>query len=165
MPKTFIPPKTKKIWMAKGELSKYIKMRYVDHTRPKDVWVYQKGDSLFQVKTKSAWLLDNRCSRHMNGYKRILRHITPCKKDPIIFTYNSTNTMIGKGMVRNVINQFLKNVYLVDGLSYNLISISELCDIGCDIKFEKYECTIRNFDKTILARNKRVHNNFSSKFN
>lgn len=37
--KSFIPPKTKRIWLAKVNLRKYNKMRYLDHNGSKNVWV------------------------------------------------------------------------------------------------------------------------------
>lgn len=87
-----------------------------------------------------------------HDWRRIFWHITPCKPDSMTFLDNNAIPMIGKGVVRNINNPFLKNVYLGDGLSYNLIRISQLSDIKCNVKFEKYGCTITNFDETILSK-------------
>lgn len=64
------------------------------------------------------------------------------KKEPVTFTGNITCTMIGKGITGVIDNPFLKNIYLVESLEYNLISINQLCDKGCSVNFKKYECTI-----------------------
>lgn len=44
----------------------------------------------------------------------------------------------------------LMNVKLVEGLSANIISISQLCDQGYSIKFSKEKCEVLNADSNLL---------------
>jgi len=37
-------------------------------------------------------------------------------------------------------------VWLVDGLEHNLLSITQFCDNGYDVMFEKTNCTVMNKD-------------------
>jgi len=50
-------------------------------------------------------------------------------------------------------------VWLVDGLRHNLLSISQFCDNGYDVMFDKTNCTIVNKnDNFIVFKGKRVDN-------
>jgi len=56
-------------------------------------------------------------------------------------------------------------VWLVDGLEHNLLSISQLCDNGYDVMFEKTNYTIINKDnKFIVFKGKRVKNVYKINF-
>jgi len=51
-------------------------------------------------------------------------------------------------------------VWLVDGLRHNLLSLSQFCDSGYDVMFDKTNCTIINKnDKSIVFKGKRKKNN------
>jgi len=55
---------------------------------------------------------------------------------------NTTMKVIGLGIVGNAKKFLIENVLLVDGLKHNLLSISQLCDKGFDIKFLSNKCLI-----------------------
>ena len=40
----------------------------------------------------------------------------------------------------------INNVWFVDGLRHNLLSISQFCDNGYDVLFNKNNCTVINTD-------------------
>jgi len=53
----------------------------------------------------------------------------------------------------------INNVWLVDGLEHNLLSISQFCDNGYDVMFEKTNCIVINKDnKSIVFKGKREEN-------
>jgi len=59
----------------------------------------------------------------------------------------------------------INNVWLVDGLEHNLLSISQFCDNGYDVMFEKTNCTVINKDnKSIVFKGKRVENFYKINF-
>jgi len=56
-------------------------------------------------------------------------------------------------------------VWLVDGLEHNLLNISQFCDNGYDVMFEKTNCTIINKDnKSIVFKGKKVENVYKINF-
>jgi len=56
-------------------------------------------------------------------------------------------------------------VWLEDGLEHNLLSISQFCDNGYDVLFEKANCTeINKDDKSIVFKGKRVENVYKINF-
>ena len=65
--------------------------------------------------------------------------------------YNGTITLgdkgkcniIGVGKIGNNISNLIDDVYLVDGLKFNLLSISQLCDKGNKVTFDKEKCEVR----------------------
>jgi hypothetical protein len=59
------------------------------------------------------------------------------------FGGNQSGKIIGMGTIGNS-SISSNNVWLVDGLEHNLLSISQCCDNGYDLMFEKTNCTIIN---------------------
>ncbi|KAK2970053.1 hypothetical protein RJ640_008914 [Escallonia rubra] len=89
----------------------------------------------------NKWILDNGCSRHMTGDRSLFSHITPKDGDLVTFGDNSNGKIIGKGKI-GIGSMSIDNVSLVDGLKFNLISISQLIDSGHKIHFEGDQCLI-----------------------
>ena len=61
-----------------------------------------------------------------------------------LVTFGTTKSkIIGVGKVGNQ-NVTISNVYFVEGLNFNLLSISQLCDSGIDVKFDSQACYLIN---------------------
>ncbi|KAL1218646.1 hypothetical protein V5N11_029518 [Cardamine amara subsp. amara] len=65
-----------------------------------------------------------------------------------------------KGFTRGETQPNLKNVYMVEGLKVNLISISQLCDIGLNVTFIKSECKAVDDHGNVRLEGQRSENNF-----
>ena len=81
----------------------------------------------------------------MSGDKR--QFLTLGAKDEggtVTFGDNSQGKIIGIGKVQISSSTFIDNVLLVKGLKHNLISISQLCDLGLKVCFETNMCIITN---------------------
>lgn len=52
-----------------------------------------------------------------------------------------------------------KNVLFVDGLEVNLISISQLCDEPCLVKFINKECTVYDSTRNVVFKGIRLEDN------
>ena len=90
---------------------------------------------------RNKWIIDSGCSRHMTGDKS--KFLSLVAKEGGLVTLGDSNTVriIGKGTIGN--EKFsINNVRLVDGLKYNLISVSQLTDAGHSVKFAKDMCFI-----------------------
>ena len=56
-------------------------------------------------------------------------------------------------------------MWLVDGLRHNLLSISQFCDNGYDVMFDKTNCIVVNKnDNSIIFKGKRIDNVYKSNF-
>ncbi|KAK2995575.1 hypothetical protein RJ640_000051 [Escallonia rubra] len=89
----------------------------------------------------NKWILDSRCSRHMIDDRSLFSHITPKNGGLVTFGDNSNGKIIGKGKIGTG-SISIDNVYLVDGLKFNLISISQLIDSGQKVQSEGDKCLI-----------------------
>jgi len=59
----------------------------------------------------------------------------------------------------------INNVWLIDGLKHNLLSISKFCDNGYDVLFDKTSCTVVNkSDNSIIFKGKRMDNVYKINF-
>ena len=64
---------------------------------------------------------------------------------------------VGIGDVGKNDQTFIHNVLLVDNLSYNLLSLSQLCDRNLFVLFKKLECLIFDSKFNIIFKGKRVN--------
>ena len=62
----------------------------------------------------------------------------------VTFGDNKKGKIIGKGNIGNDSSTLIENIHLVDGLKHDLLSISQLCDKGCRVIFDKKNCIIEN---------------------
>ena len=80
------------------------------------------------------------------------------------FGGNQTGKVIGSGTIGNS-SILTNNVWLVDGLRHNLLSISQFCDNGYDVLFVKNNCTMINKDdQSIVFKGKRRNNVYKINF-
>nr|GFA08774.1 copia protein [Tanacetum cinerariifolium] len=95
------------------------------------------------------WYLDSGCSRRMTGVKSYLYKYVEQSGPKVVFRYNSTCTTEGYGSIKcNCIVS--TKVAFVNGLKYNLISISQLCDANYIIQFDEKSGTIFNSNKEVV---------------
>ena len=108
----------------------------------------QNGQTI-QIK-RNKWILDSGCSRHMTGNPNMLNNVTYKEGGLVNFGDNSKGYVIGIGNVGNSETPIITNVLLVRNLKHNLLSISQLCDKGYKIKFEKDKCQIEDNNSVII---------------
>jgi len=93
-----------------------------------------------QLKKKSIWHVDSGCSRHMTGDVSCLQDFRSCEGGYVAFGSDSKGGKItGKGMVSKGKMTF-SDVYYVEQLKYNLLSVSQVCDKKHSILFTETEC-------------------------
>ncbi|CAL8107783.1 unnamed protein product [Prunus armeniaca] len=119
--------------------------------RTKLVWKKKEEKCLVTLMALSArksdtWYFDSGCSRHMSGDKCWFTNLnTECVEGSVTFGDGSKGKILGKGDVETLGLPFLKNVMLVENLQANLISISQLCDDGSSVWFDKDQCYVADF--------------------
>jgi len=94
------------------------------------------------------WYLDSGCSKHMtwdiNNFVTLSRYN---EGGTITFRDDSKGKIVGIGNIKIGSSSLIENVVLVEGLKYNLLSISQLCDKSFKIVFDDFSCDI--LDKKI----------------
>ncbi|GKV43038.1 hypothetical protein SLEP1_g50379 [Rubroshorea leprosula] len=100
-------------------------------------------------KMKNKWYLDSRCSRHMTGDPSQFSSLMPLDGGTVTFGDNGKGIVKGIGKIGNKSISF-HDVWYVDGLKHNLLSISQLCDHMLSVVFSKSHC------KIIDSRNDKV---------
>jgi len=80
------------------------------------------------------------------------------------FGGNQSGKIIGTGTIGNA-SISINNVWLVGGLKHNLLSISQFCDNGYDVLFNKTSCTVVNKSyNSIIYKGKRMDNVYKINF-
>ena len=86
--------------------------------------------------------MDSGCSRHMIGNREKFVNLTVKDGGKVIFGGKEKCKIIRQGKVSEDPSCSVDEVLLVEGLNYNLLSISQLCDKGHRVIFEFNKCKI-----------------------
>jgi hypothetical protein len=89
----------------------------------------------------SSWIIDSGCTNHMTGEKKMPTSYVKNKdsQDSIIFGDGNQGKVKGLGKIAISSEHSISNVFLVESLGYNLLSVSQLCNMG-------YNCLFANVD-------------------
>ena len=82
-------------------------------------------------------------TREKDMFSSLEHYDTP--KETIVYGDNSKGDVIGMGNIAISNDNSLSNVYLVESLGYNLLSVSQLCEKG-------YNCLFTNEGVTVFKR-------------
>ncbi|VFQ85161.1 unnamed protein product, partial [Cuscuta campestris] len=96
------------------------------------------------AKYPGVWYLDSGCSRHMTGDASLLSNLIPY--DGTRVTFGGSNDFgLTKGLGNLVYKGLtIQAVSYVEGLNYNLLSISQFCDKGYSLEFCKDMASLKN---------------------
>ncbi|CAJ2666514.1 unnamed protein product [Trifolium pratense] len=96
--------------------------------------------------------------RFQKGDKQLFSKLTMKEGGSVGFGGNQKGKIIGTGTVGNS-SLSINDVWLVDGLKHNLLSISQFCDNGYVVVFNKESCTVSNqSDNSIIFKGLRKNN-------
>ncbi|WJX61599.1 hypothetical protein P8452_46671 [Trifolium repens] len=94
----------------------------------------------------------------MTGERHMFQTLTLKEGGTVGFGGKQKGKIIGTCTVGNS-SLSINNVWLVDGLKHNLLSISQFCDSGFVVMFDKDACTVtRDSDKSVVFRGLRKGN-------
>ncbi|XP_072066923.1 uncharacterized protein [Arachis hypogaea] len=108
--------------------------------KPKGFSKTQKSVCLASKKKMDMEYLDSGCSRHMTGRDTFFIKLNKYNGGFVIFGDNGKGKIIAIGKVGKDFSTCIDSVFLVDGLKHNLLSISQLCDLGYAVTFRKSDC-------------------------
>ena len=92
-------------------------------------------------------MIDSGCTNHMTREKKMFSSFETNDEsnENIVFGDNSKGKVLGLGNVAISNDHSISNVFLVNSLNYNLLSVSQLCEMG-------YNCLFTNVDVTVFRR-------------
>jgi hypothetical protein len=112
-------------------------------------WKKKESDkcgSVFSAQRRmNPWYIDSGCSKHMIGDKGKFLSLIERKSGNVTFGNDAPGKIKGKGMV-SLSNGKGKSqdVLLVDGLKHNMLSVSQMCDRGCEVVFTSKDYKIKS---------------------
>ena len=82
-------------------------------------------------------MADSGCTNHMIGEKDMFTSFQPShdQSGNIVFDDNGKGEIIGLGIIAISNGNSISNVLLVNSLRYNLLSVSQLCEMGYNCLF------------------------------
>ncbi|GKA73744.1 retrovirus-related pol polyprotein from transposon TNT 1-94 [Tanacetum coccineum] len=131
-------------WFKRGEALQAKKAEALKSTRAESL-----NANRSKTPTKSG------CSRHMTSVKSYLYKYVEQPGPKVVFGDDFTCTTEGYGSIKCNGKVFTK-VAFVNGLKYNLISISQLCDAKYIVQFDEKRGKIFNSNKEIVMIAPRV---------
>ena len=97
----------------------------------------------------------------MTGDKNKFLSLKESKSGNVTFGNDALGKIRGKGMVSLSNGQGkAQDVLLVEGLKHNLLSVSQVCDRGCEVVFTSKDCKIKSVASgQLVAKGIRTKNN------
>ncbi len=94
----------------------------------------------------------------MSGERSMFLDLQPHDEGTVAFGGNQQGQIIGIGKVGKANSTSINNVFYVKGLKHNILSISEFCDSGYRVIFDKSKCEIRKLDQIVVFIAARYNN-------
>jgi len=107
--------------------------------RPADYSGPRKGNNQF-------WFVDSGYSRHMTCKKSNFLSLAATQGGSVAFGNEKSGTIVGIGKIAESLSHSIEDVYLVDNLKHNLLSVSQLCDKDNLVVFTSDRCLVINMD-------------------
>jgi hypothetical protein len=101
---------------------------------------------------RNPWYIDSGCSRNMTGDRSQFLTLSDSKSGNVTFGNDAPRKVKGKGIVSlNNGKRKVQDVLLVENLKHNLLSVSQVCDRGCEVVFTSKDCKIKTVDSGKLV--------------
>ena len=87
----------------------------------------------------------------MTGKKSNFLSFVPSDRGSMAFENGKSRTTVDIGKIGESLPHSIDNVYLVDGLQHNLLSVSQLCDKDTLVVFSAKQCLVVNVNTGDVA--------------
>ncbi|XP_070040790.1 uncharacterized protein [Nicotiana tomentosiformis] len=94
--------------------------------------------------SSQRWYVDRGCSTHMTGSTDDLLLLKALQGGSVSLGNGKKGYILGVGKIGKTLTHSIENVYYVNGLKYNMLSVSQICDKGNKLKFLSNSCTVTN---------------------
>ncbi|XP_050222454.1 uncharacterized protein LOC126672541 [Mercurialis annua] len=127
----------------------------------KNVDCYVRKVQKETVLNKTKWYVDSGSSRHMTGHISNFTQLEHKKLGNVTFGDDGKGQVVGIGKIGNSSSPSIENVWLVNGLEHNLLSVSQLCDKGYNVNFDSKACyVIQPMDNTVIFKGNQRQNTY-----
>uniref|UniRef100_A0A2N9E2L1 Reverse transcriptase Ty1/copia-type domain-containing protein n=1 Tax=Fagus sylvatica TaxID=28930 RepID=A0A2N9E2L1_FAGSY len=92
----------------------------------------------------SSWLLDSACCNHMTPYPSFFSHTSSAHHAPNIHTANGSTMLVRSIGTVSTSKLSIFDVFHVPQLSYNLLSVGQLAELGYHIILDYYGCVVQD---------------------
>jgi hypothetical protein len=134
-------------------------------TKNVKVWKKKVDDKcglvLSAQRKNNPWYIDSGCSKYITGDRSKFLTLSDSKLGNVTFGNDAPGKINGKGIV-SLCNGKRKgqDVLFVENLKHNLLSVSQVCDRGCEVVFTSKYCRINTVDSgQLVAKGIRTENN------
>ncbi|XP_021816111.1 uncharacterized protein LOC110758542 [Prunus avium] len=131
------------------KIAKLVSLKISSPIVPRSTWITKSHAkclvvlNAFAASNINSWYFDSGCSKHMSGDRSVFSSLSPFDGGTVTFGGGHKSQVVGKGTVCIPGLPELKNVRFVEGLTSNLISVSQLCDDGIvEVRYSKHGCKI-----------------------
>ncbi|XP_070025935.1 uncharacterized protein [Nicotiana sylvestris] len=108
----------------------------------------QKGKEVASERvmkgSNQQWYIDSSCSKHMIGSTNDFLSLKALQGGSVSFGNGKKGYILGVRRIRKSLSHSSENIYYVNGLKYNFLSISQICDKGNKVKFVSEICIVTN---------------------
>ncbi|GLJ06695.1 hypothetical protein SUGI_0045450 [Cryptomeria japonica] len=112
-----------------------------------------------RMDNSDEWIIDSGCSHHMTGDQRKFLSLKEFDGGVVRFGNDSPYMVNGKGSIPLNGKRSVDDVYWVEGLKHNLLSVSQLNDRGYPLEFKNGMCKIYGNKGELIATEKKTKGN------
>ncbi|KAL4018546.1 hypothetical protein IC575_022144 [Cucumis melo] len=102
------------------------------------------SSSALVVSSGNRWLLDSACCNHMTSNYSLMNIPSPAKSLPPIYAADGNCMNITHIGTVNTPSMNLPHTYCVPNLTFNLVSVGQLCDLGLTVTFSPNGCQVQD---------------------
>jgi len=95
----------------------------------------------------------------MTGEKTNFLSLAATQGGSVAFGNGKSATIVGIGKIGESLSNSIEDVYLVDGLKHNLLSVFQLCDKDNLVVFTSNSCLVVNMDTGDIVLREKRHKN------
>ncbi|GKV29674.1 hypothetical protein SLEP1_g38579 [Rubroshorea leprosula] len=106
--------------------------------------LFNAPTTLSTASGTKPWYFDSGCCNHMSSITAYFSSVSPNNSFPNI--YSADGSRMSVSHIGNVYTKSLTlpNALLVPKLSYNLLSVGQLCDFGLEVTFSAHGCRVQD---------------------
>jgi hypothetical protein len=109
--------------------------------------------------------MDSGCSRHMTRNKKLFFSLTPLShKEYVTFGDDKKGKVLGTDVIKVNDCFTLNDVVLMDMLTYNMLSVSQLCDADLSVLFHKSDSHVLDSSGKRVCGISHIRNVFQADF-
>ncbi|XP_049359192.1 uncharacterized protein LOC125823865 [Solanum verrucosum] len=116
--------------------------------------------------SSQCWFMGSGCSKHMTGKNENFLSLKALQGGGVSFGDGKKGYILGVDRIGKSPEHSIKNVYYVSGLKNSLLSISQICDNGNEVKFLSDKCIVTSLStKEVILTARRQKNMYVADLN